>query len=848
VIKEGSEKSVETIRDYTIRKKVKVNDAGVHVYFRDEDSPPLIAFGDLLSAVYGRYYHDVSLYAKQLKEQHKALLEYRGITCLVVDFEGAASFIHGKLEDKFANEEVVKLTKSIDKIAHELPGPVKQYTLNSDSVQKLGDNDKQLMIFIDDKPLRYLNIDGIRWFNSNDLKMAYCEGSQELVDEVISELEADDYSRFDIDKDSVFIKEIALEKFFATINPDKAGELFTTLVNTISETEEDTVEPEPESEELEAVTEEDIFSNETPLEDVTDDIRIYYDTRTNDRLRILTKGDKAFVALPDILKSSVYESPISILDTSNDNKFRAIVKGQEITFIESEEACISYIEASESISYNTRIRMFAFPPEIIAVSEKTTGAPTENLEPVSDINGNALGRAVGWVKLHIELPDEGFYVFCVLYKTENELFDPRAKIIPAFKSLDVGLLAGFSCGTTLAKKHCSPENYVKVSVRELRRNNLSMLTLDGIAELVGSVNSFPKRTAEDVTALLSTELNSWLADNISKINFALEKRKVEKQEATRLEQENKIGEPVTEKSEVQDVEQTEQDTTEQSEGTTEPVEQASATVRSALSDPEKRKKLQEALDKLPNGIGALAAGLLGSVANSESKVDRSIYKGTVQVNGKTVRALIIKSPSGGITPYYEVDDLANAWNVSPEDVKNRITENHHPHSEREGNTALIYLMYSEVAEILLQINPEGRKWVSNTMKASDVLFKEACKKFGIDFENDTKQTSEEEIDTDSPESMGKLLAQTDDGHAYTIGAIMLAERLRALLVWFKSTDTAPDIDHLPGPTNNNVVKKLWLYIDTQEPTQKPGYSMQRAVITAYERYMILSSLAKGMRK
>jgi hypothetical protein len=57
-----------------------------------------------------------------------------------------------------------------------------------------------------------------------------------------------------------------------------------------------------------------------------------------------------------------------------------------------------------------------------------------------------------------------------------------------------------------------------------------------------------------------------------------------------------------------------------------------------------------------------------------------------------------------------------------------------------------------------------------------------------------------------------------------------------------------DIDHFPGPTNNNLVKKLWTFIDTQDPRMEAGPMFQQTVVAANERYRCLLDIARSVQK
>ena len=817
---------METINDYSIRKVVKVNDTGVFVFFKDTDSAPLISFSELLTAVYGTYKHDVSLYSRQVKEEHRFLLQDGKIKRLVVDFEGAAAFMRDKMQEKFAREEIQKLSRSIDKLAHELPSPMKVSTVR----KKKGDIEvhenpvEQLMARVDDSSIRYVKEDGVRWFNGDDLRRMYCHGDTEFFIETVEDnIREEDCAYFPtLPEDgiiSVFINEAALETFFFTVDPDKAGEHFMALIDAaqgmedmLEDNDVSTVEAHEEPVNPYETQEEEKEKDESTVEsigDVTSLVRTYSDTQTGDVLHLFTRDNKIYVSFPDLRNSKVRKDTPG--DGSSIDRVTATYDNQTHVYMGMETAIKWYIKEEYADKYIEKLKNFMDPPPVVREAFPSLGAPTKRYTPIWNKRDELVGNTVAYVRLTLDTS-----ILCAIYKKRDELYDTTAELYPAFKAVDVATFTGFTQGATLAKKRVSDEEYLKVSMPDIRINNVTMITYRGVLELVD--NQEKGKWAVDK---LREAVDTWLNENRTQINFEIEKHKIQEniQEVLDLGKEAKEAEAT---------------------------EQATEAVKEALSDPAKKAQIEEAIGKLPDGIGAMAAGLLGSLMGQQQNKNDMFYGATI-INGTHVPLLIVKSPRGGITPYFEVNDFAKAWKLDSGEIYSRLSkEKHHLYTDTENKRS--YLIYAELSDVISEFNKKGPTMVSKTMKASGDAFKAACKQFGISFEDDTKQkqTQQQEVSTDDPASMDTLLSRNDNGYAYTIGAIMLAEKLRALIAWFKNKGKNTDIEHLPGPTNNNVVKTLWSYIETQDATQAPSVSMQRAVVTAHERYVALMEVHEAI--
>lgn len=792
---------MENIRGYNIRKAVKISGTNVRLFLRDNESTPVFSFADLVRAVFGEDNPGPIVLAKQIPEKNKAnLIGRSGDSSIVVDFEGLSFFLVDKMEAKFAKTTIDYIREYLDKESHKLPSPVKVVSKSGIREEKIDEEFKrQYMVQTEDgRSQRYLKIRGFRWFNGVDIRSNYCGSSDEYFNSIVENLK-DEY-RFKTLMDEVgtvtFLSEQGLIELLKETTPDRYKSVYENILEQClknekelsGEKEELVLESEWEEpeEKTKALELSDVYKLRKNLKDsimVSDsDVRMF--ATPDYSFRLLNYNGKVFASVDDVQKSALnpenkeYEGSSTLKFASAENKDKYLGR-----FAKLYDVLNCFLDDEKLLEVLEKVKLFVSPPPIEKVEvkpKKEAGVKMNKYYTPDPIPG----RVVAWTDLQMNVP-----VFTVF-------IEDKEGFVPLFKAGDVGNYAGFSNALALTRRYVNEKLYTKVSINEIHRNNMRMLSADGVHDLIVASGKFADKTVADtLTRDLKNAATEYLLENEKDIKFRIDKWDTE--EAVKQE-------PAIEES------------------------------------PAKETKKKEKVAKEPT-----------------AKADKNEYASTVCINNKLVRTIIKRKSDRDIVPYYCVEDFCNAWGLDVNAVKSHISDGMATISKKDKDGSVIFVSYADMSAIATFENGEARTMVSNTMKASGVVFKEACASFGISFDNDTEhdervghysdREKSESIDTRKPGSMEQLLSHSENGYAYTVGAIILAERIRNVLSYLKVCNSKIE-SGLPGPTSSNLVKKLWMYIDAQDPHAEAGTAFQQTVVAANERYNYLLDAAKSISK
>ena len=820
---------MDNLQGYTIRRKFKINGTNVTAFFRDEESTPVFSFLDLVCSVYGQDNAGVSLFIKQIPEANKArLINSVGGSQWVVDFEGLSFFLNDKMESHFAKTIISNVEKFLDRESKSLPSPVK-VSVRSQVREPMEELNHQFIVQTDDKrPQRYVKIKGLRWFNGADIRSNYCGSSQDYFEDVLLDISSE--YRFQTTMPNAgtvtFLNETGLLRLMEITNPDEGKEMFSSLINRCIESEKE-VEPETK-EEVGRVELSEVYRRKSYLDkslEIDKNNIFVYET---DDWSVSFFEDDAHVIWVKIMnvESSTYLNP-KLKEYTGEKREHFKDGDTYLGEFAPVEDCVRQVSDSMEITEEFLHGLTQHIDELSKVEE----TEQKGEEPMKKYLTTVpiAGTVVAWTDLDMD----GKKVFTVFTKKFDD-----GKIIPLFRATDIGEYAGFSNATTLARS-CVDEKFItRTSITEERRNNMRVLCTEGVQKLIEGSGKYNSEDAKSLTQELEKKANEFFESHQDDIKFRLDMMRTKE----KIEEENTVEQETT---------TTEENTPQEVEVSPEVAQQASEAVKNAMSNPE----IVQKLSSVP-GFGAMAASLLSELTGKNNKVSEDQHAGVVMMNGKPIRAIIVKSPKGGITPYYCVEDFCGAWDLNAEAVKGHMTDDINRSTGNDKNGEVTYVSYADLSNICTFENENARTMVSDTMRNSSDLFNEACKAFGIEFNDDTKRkkqplkehVSEQKIDTNSANSMEQLLSHAEDGHAYTVGAIILAERIRNVLAYMKNYGGKIDIDHFPGPTNNNLVKKLWTFIDTQDPRMEAGPMFQQTVVAANERYRCLLDIARSVQK
>ena len=110
------------LENYSIAETVSVDGKNLQVYFRDNQSPPVFAFTDILTITFKEYGRNVATYTGKISDEHKEKVLYNHCERWVLDFDGMAEFIRTFAED--AEDILQKIKDFVNDVYQRLPSPV----------------------------------------------------------------------------------------------------------------------------------------------------------------------------------------------------------------------------------------------------------------------------------------------------------------------------------------------------------------------------------------------------------------------------------------------------------------------------------------------------------------------------------------------------------------------------------------------------------------------------------------------------------------------------------------------------------------------------------------------------
>lgn len=142
------------------------------------------------------------------------------------------------------------------------------------------------------------------------------------------------------------------------------------------------------------------------------------------------------------------------------------------------------------------------------------------------------------------------------------------------------------------------------------------------------------------------------------------------------------------------------------------------------------------------------------------------------------------------------------------------------HKDTQDNKTLVSIYY--IKDVL------DTKTVTELFEESKPAVIKIAESLGMKVKEEAQEVKDDLNDT-----MSKLL-KGNTGRDYILGAIILAERFREILMILKSKNIKTD--GFPGPSNNDLLQDLWKFIDVQTPEGTINFNFTKQIIMVSERY------------
>ena len=489
------------LEGYTIQKKITVNGKNLQVLFRDNESPPVFAFADILTITFNEYGRNTTSFIGKISDEHKEKVFFNHCDRWVLDFDGMAEFIRAFAEDP---EDILDQIKTfIDNVYKgDLPSPV--------VVTKNDSNNKT--IAVNEIQYEYKVSGNMRWFKTEDFVNVY--GSK--IKRNLKLLDTKDIHEGWISEDGL----MDLLQIFET---DKAFQDYESIIEACNHKE--IIDKPWIIDDLSPIS----FVIDGDKSDIsrflfkTKDIRgeqlsvayvlldsgvvlLFYDIKTLATLLGISPETAAQATVKhcsflfkdkDIFTNIVGVNTVLQKLTSNKEEAHALTR----------EVCQAFHGTRDQVSLESKGELIYTTRDVIEIQEVK-----HSMKPVPIENTDYTAVDVAQISVNDAT------IITVFAKKNQELFDPAAEVIPMFGISSAGSAFNVNNSTMLAKS-IPAEERGKVTLVDLRKNGVVVVTESGLKTFFRNVKE--AKEARKIMNDISTAVIKYLRENKETINFTL---------------------------------------------------------------------------------------------------------------------------------------------------------------------------------------------------------------------------------------------------------------------------------------------------------------------------------------
>lgn len=204
----------------------------------------------------------------------------------------------------------------------------------------------------------------------------------------------------------------------------------------------------------------------------------------------------------------------------------------------------------------------------------------------------------------------------------------------------------------------------------------------------------------------------------------------------------------------------------------------------------------------------------------------TLKESVMSFRGKELKIAVGITESNSAIIYFDIKQLCDILEVKEDDLVpfDRKKDN-------DGNDSLISIY--DLGDALFGVKDNVTAIVQELFDTAKPLVISMAKEMGLQLKNNSTTTKED--------FMSQLLSSSDS-HNYILGAIILAERFREVVLRLKKNKR--EKIGLPGPGNSKLLEDLWKYIDCQEPDSDISFGFKKQVVIVNERYQRLKSVTE----
>lgn len=749
---------------YDIRRTITVKGVNIGVYFKDTDSPPLFVLSDLARVI-----------SQEIYVASKTLVEIAGVdhctklhtnmsyTIWTCDLEGLCNLVHGTVEEEDTAANVISTVKDfVDKQYRTLPGPL---TVTQGIKNVFSQRYFSMVTVKGDISVRFVTVNNKRWFAVQDISKCFEKDMSSIEEQFVT---VNNEHKHDITfkngEKRLCIDEEGVKTLATAITPDTADNFTEELVNACDKEEQNNKKPKVE----------DLIVDGT----VTDpSCFIVQKTKGNTVVALRYSRDNIFrlFNVTDIARS---------LGTNGEEAYQKAKKKNIVfvlngdLFVNIEDLIDIFDDVKGGFTYCLDIYNSALQEGIDEKAYKNTNVNCEPVtmtreqlekeritQPVTMKEFTPVKTTGAWFVVEYDnliLKENSRILTCFVKKKWD---DPDEPIVPLFWSSAIGSYLNYSSFSRDVNRMCDEKEYCKVSLRDIKKFNIKMVTLEGVQTVIESLDYADNK--DTIIADLKSAVDVYLQQHQSDINFKLEKYNTRRNASM---EEDKVRE---------------------------------------------EKQVEETVKETENKSTDTAA-----------KFEES----TISFMGKSLDIAVGFNDSNHATIYYNYKQLCDILGIDETKLKTVMK-----YQNSKGEEVLISIF--DLNDAFSGLLDDVAETVSDLFKITKPTVVEIAERLGLKVKDNTDQKKEQD-------NIISSLLNSNDGRNYTLGAIVLAERFREILMILKIGNR--ELKGVPGPSNKELLEELWKYIDCQAPDQEVSFNFKKQVITVNERYTRLKNMIKNI--
>ena len=528
------------IEDYVIRKSVKIEGQDISLYFKDKSSGILIPLFDLFQLCDKEKYGIKELKEIAGKDNCKTIQTVADYVIEVCNATGCNNILKETLSNA---EEIMALISTFAE---------QQKSLLPDSFQpgntnKVRSNKFFTMISVSGHSIRFVQLGEVRWFGLQDVVRFFTPLKACVAEDQISLLDSDcTIIQFPNDETRKCISESGFIQVIKALLPDKAEAKIKELQTAVQESHVKV------SEKIQGITDLSIDGDATSV------LRYAFVTVKGIKCAVYRHTKRTVIAFFSVhsMAAALNVNPTSYLQRACSKKIKFVTADDVFLTVQGLRSVFYSIAKANTICNNLdiEIKKSDIIEQVIEVTDPREHVVLLNEKCKTEREPDA-SKAVSSVKMangqhvifygNIRINDTPVLVCFVKSNVNNEAEDAE----PWFWSTNIGYAFDIRETTRIAGQSVDEDKKCKVTIPDLKKFNIRMLSLEGVRQTV--LHSKRKDDTEDIINTIKEAVNLFIDHNQGQEGIKIQKYEirsepvVEEKESKVIEEAKVESEPLT---------------------------------------------------------------------------------------------------------------------------------------------------------------------------------------------------------------------------------------------------------------------------------------------------------------